>query len=132
MKVLVDSDALFAAYSAVDPNHERAVSQFRLLRFQGVTCYVINLVLYEVVTVISHKLGQDVAVGFVKNLPTLNLNRIDFDAVMEEKSWKVFMNQTKKGTSFADCANVAVMREMNLDQIFSFDKFYKRVGLEMV
>ena len=128
MRVLVDSDALFAAFSALDPNYERAVSTFRLLRLEGVKFLVLKLVLFEVVTVISHRLGQQKAVEFVDKMGSINLEQIDFESKLEKLSWILFCRQTKKGTSFIDCANVVAVKELKLDGILSFDKFYRQAG----
>jgi hypothetical protein len=45
---------------------------------------------------------------------------------LETKAWYIFKQQTKKGTSFIDCANIAIYKHFKMDAIFSFDKIYKR------
>ena len=48
------------------------------------------------------------------------------DEEMEKLSWRIFSNQAKKGTSFVDCSNLAVIEKFSLDGIVSFDKFYPK------
>jgi len=62
---------------------------------------------------------------FYDKLPKLNLKIISFDEKLENMSWEMFLKQTKKGCSFVDCANLAVIKAYNLDGILSFDKFYQ-------
>jgi len=38
----------------------------------------------------------------------------------------LFKQQSKKGTSVTDCADVTVMRRFDIPQIFSFDNVYRR------
>ena len=46
---------------------------------------------------------------------------IDIEIKLEEKlerlAWKIFLKQTKKGTSFVDCANLAMMEMYKLDGV---------------
>ena len=55
---------------------------------------------------------------------------------MSTEAWKNglgrFLKQTKKGCSFIDCANLAVIERYKLDGILTFDEFYPkelRVGV---
>ena len=47
-------------------------------------------------------------------------------SVIEEGGWKIFKAQTKKGISYVDCINLAVIQKFKFDGILSFDKFYPR------
>ncbi len=132
MKVLVDSDALFAIYFARDALHDKASFKLRELVGNKDELVVTNLVLQEIVTIISSRLGQSQALEFLIDTEKTDLRVIFVDEPMTEEIWNLFRRQTKKGTSFVDCANVMVCKSLKLDKIFSFDKFYKRVGLEMV
>ena len=54
----------------------------------------------------------------------IDSNLIDED--LETMTWKIFKRQTKKGTSFVDCANMAVIEKYKLDGIITFDEFYPK------
>ena len=126
MKLLVDSDFLVAAYKADDPSHIRATKMSRLHNKQGNKFVCLNLVVQESATVISHRMGMDDARKFYKNIGNFIDTFIVLDTELEKECWNIFLEQSKKGTSFVDCANLAVCQKYKLDGILSFDKFYPK------
>ena len=126
MKILLDSDGLFGLYVPSDPHHEKAKHLALFLRAQMVELYVTNVVIWETATVLSYKIGQELAIQFVRSFPSLGAHMVVLDESLESRGWEVFLRQTKKGTSFVDCANVAVIEELKLDGILSFDEFYPK------
>ncbi|OGG14059.1 hypothetical protein A3D77_00945 [Candidatus Gottesmanbacteria bacterium RIFCSPHIGHO2_02_FULL_39_11] len=125
MKILVDSDILVGAFRKDDTNNFKAISLLKLIlsNHQG---YIINLVLMESATVLSHRIGMDAVKLFLKRFPELELTIIDMDHNLEEKAWEIFTKQTKKGCSYVDCANLASIAHYHLDKIASFDGFYPK------
>lgn len=130
MRILIDSDALFALYFVDDTNHLKAKNILGTFSKEKDELFVANLVLQESATVISRKIGQKQALDFLKKFEKTNTREIFVDQKLTAKTWKIFKKQTKKGTSFIDCANWAIAQELKIDKIFSFDKFYQRVGLK--
>jgi predicted nucleic acid-binding protein len=127
MKMLFDSDFLFGLFVAHDPHHSVATKQFRELQKKKVQLFVLTLVIQETATVISHKVDQKASLDFLRRMRIIaDINRILIDEELENAAWKIFETQTKKGTSFVDCANLAVIEKFRLDGILSFDKFYPK------
>jgi predicted nucleic acid-binding protein len=51
---------------------------------------------------------------------------------LEQEALAIFEQQTKKGTSVTDFANVAVVRQFDIATIFSFDRVYpQKFGLKL-
>lgn len=125
MKLLVDSDCLVGAFKEGDPHQKTAT---KLLKSHGESddiLYVLNTVLQETATVLSHRVGIKAVKLFMQNLPSLHLEIIKLDENLEKNAWEIFLTQTKKGTSFVDCANLSACDLYKLDGILSFDEFYK-------
>lgn len=127
MKVLVDSDCLFAAYVAKDPNNKKATTLLKKYQQAQTTLYITNLVLQELATVFNHKIGQLESIELIQKIKLLKLIQITIDEALEKSGWQVFFSQTKKGTSFVDCANLATIKLYKLDGILSFDSFYQKM-----
>jgi len=125
MKVLFDSDALFALYFVDDSNHLKAKKILQTFSSKD-ELFATNLVLQESATVISRKVGQDQAIDFLRKLRITNAQEVFVNQKLTAKAWKIFKRQTKKSTSFVDCANLAIAHELKIDKIFSFDKFYQK------
>ena len=131
MKILVDSDALFGLSVAKDAHHKTATKIFNSLP-HSTKKLALNLTIQESATVISNKIGQQQAKDFISNLPNLNLEIIPLHPDIESRAWEFFTQQTKKGTSFVDCANAATLEYYQLDSIFSFDTFYSHLNLPVL
>lgn len=132
MKILLDSDALFALYVAKDAHHQNAKRIFkRLLDTQG-ELWMTNLVVQETATVVSFRLGQKQAKEFLARLRRIHIRETFVSPKLSAKAWEIFRKQEKKGTSFVDCANVAMAKETGIKDIFSFDKIYNRMGMNLL
>jgi predicted nucleic acid-binding protein len=130
--ILVDADAFVALAYEKDSNHQRAKKIKAEIDDLNLGVWTINLVLHEVITVLSHRINQNAAKKFYFNFAKNNPQIIFVNEDLEEKSYQIFLKETKKGTSFTDCANIAVMRALGLDSIFAFDKVYKQNGFKRI
>lgn len=124
MKLLFDSDFLFALFVPHDSHHQEAK---RLApRLANEELFVSRLVIFESATVLSYKVGQRVSISFLEHLPSLNLIKVDVSRDDEVRAWNIFTSRTKNGTSFIDCSNIALLEHYHFDRIMSFDTFYHK------
>ncbi|MEK7166205.1 MAG: hypothetical protein AAB874_05360 [Patescibacteria group bacterium] len=86
--------------------------------------WVTNLVEQESATIISHRVDMDATRDYLVRLHKDVTNWIWMDEKAIKLSWQIFLTQTKKGTSFVDCSNLAAIKIYHLDNILSFDSFY--------
>lgn len=125
-KILVDSDVLIALYRPTDSNHTSAVSLVTRLHNLAYQFVVSNLIIQESTTVISYKMGMNDARKFYSGLSSFYDERISIDENIEKSAWDIFFKQTKKGSSFIDCSNIALISYYSLDGIVAFDSFYPK------
>lgn len=131
-QILIDTDAIIALTVKTDSNHKKALQIQKLLESKNADIKIINLVLHEIITVLSYKVGQKEAINFLNKIKENPPKIIFIDEKLENLTYQEFLNQNKKGTSFIDCSNMAVMKYLNITKIFSFDKIYKRNGFELI
>lgn len=124
MKLLVDSDCLVGSFREGDPYYHRAQKLLTDRHIAGDEMCVLNLVIQEAATVLSHKTGMNAVRDFYSRAQKLSFIIIDLDSDLEKEAWKIFLEQTKKGCSFVDCANLAVIAKYKMKGILSFDEFY--------
>ena len=133
LDILVDADALVALVKTNEPNHHRALSISSALQKKGCIWYISPFTIGEVVTVISHKVNQATAKKVLEELRKQNLNLLTLkdEHIHLADDW--FNKQNKKGTSYFDCYNMALLERYGkqLNAIFSFDGVYKRNGFKM-
>lgn len=123
MKLLLDSDFLIALYKKDDSNHEKSNKILEQI-YNKENLVLLELVVQESSTVISKRIGMKDTKIFYKSILKIANQVIPPEDSLLKKSWEIFLKQTKKGTSFVDCANLAAIEKYKLDGIVSFDKFY--------
>lgn len=132
-QVLVDSDAWVGWMAENDPHHQRAVNTFERLKESGSIIVTTSAVEGETATVLSYKYGAEASLKFLDKITTLKVPIIHIDQNLHNEALALFMNHSKRGTSYVDCTNLAVMATNDIPRIFSFDSFYfKDFGLKPV
>lgn len=133
-QVLIDSDAFVGWMVRKDAHHERASALFEQVMAKRLRCATTSYTVAETATVVSMLAGQDPARHFLTTLvekrrfPVIFIDEKRYTQVLE-----LFKQQTRRGTSVVDCVNVAVMKELEIPTIFSFDRVYpKDFGLATV
>lgn len=126
--ILVDTDALVATIKGDDSNHKKAIVIGK--KFKNSTYYITSFTIPETATVLSHKMSQKDAREFILKARVENFVEVPLTSDLIREADQIFVSQNKKGTSWIDCLNVAVVKNKNLDGIFSFDKFYQKLGLK--
>ena len=132
--ILIDSDAFVAFVKADDSNHARAVELFNHLEHLPVVFVTSNYVFAEAITVISQRVGHEVAIEFSQTLQSgQGIVRIRYaDKELDKWALDIFKKQSSKNTSFVDCANMALLQTEHIPYIFSFDAVYKANGYRTV
>ncbi len=128
-KILVDTDFLFALVIESDAHHTAAIEKIQ--KYEKEHLFITSFTIPEAVTVISHKVSQEQARKFLKQARESKFTVIDLEEKFMIKTDEIFIAQKKKGTSWADCLNVAAILTYRLDGILSFDRFYKQVGISV-
>jgi predicted nucleic acid-binding protein len=49
-----------------------------------------------------------------------------------KKAWDIFDNFQDKNFSFIDCSSFAVMKELNIQKAFAFDRHFEQFGFEII
>ena len=127
--VLIDSDAFIAWLRPGDLFNRHAQEVFTKLQKQETPIATTSLVILETATVLSHREGQNVAKQFLQLVEEYKLPVIHIDEDLQQATLELFKSRTTKGTSMVDCANAVVAKRLGIAQVFSFDHFYKHLGL---
>jgi predicted nucleic acid-binding protein len=125
-RALVDANVVVGLYRLDDSLHIKAVKLVTDLRSNGWELVITNLLKQEIATVLSFRVGMSLAKKFLKDYLDLIDTEIVVDEDVEKNAWKIFENQNKRGTSFVDCANMAVVEKYKLNGIVTFDEFYPK------
>ncbi|MCL4393138.1 PIN domain-containing protein [Patescibacteria group bacterium] len=125
--IFIDSDIFIALAKNDDSNHNKALAI--LNKYFNETIFTTsNYVISEVITVLSMQLGHNRAVDFINTIKSSDsMFSIQWvDDKIESLAIEIFKKQTSKNTSFTDCTNMAFIKMLGLDGIFSFDSVYRK------
>lgn len=114
-----------------DEFHSRVLAIFEKLSGQKTQLATTSWVLAETATVLSHRSGQATARLFLERIEALGIPVIHVTEALQAEATAIFKAQAARGISMVDCGNVAVLKQFNIPEIFSFDAFYRHLKLKM-
>lgn len=125
MKIFLDSSFIISLVNENDSLHEESLKYLHLIDENE--CYISNLIINEVITVIGNKIDLKTAMS---TFDLLN----DIFHIIEEYELKDFNSRTmllyeKYGAklSFTDCSIIVNMHNHEIENLLSFDKEFKKV-----
>lgn len=133
LDILLDADALIALAKHDDSNHQRAVRINDELQKRGVSYMLSPFTVAEATTVLSYKVSHQAAKKFLKQIRHLDIPTFDLKEEQIELADSWFNKQHKKGISYFDCFNMALLEKYKkqIVAIFSFDSIYKKNGFKI-
>jgi predicted nucleic acid-binding protein len=121
--ILCATDFLIALLIAEDINHDQA--RGILDKYQDCDFIYSNLTKYELMTVLSRKLEQHLAIKAFELFQEIFVNEFQFDASLEPQVISFYKNSQTKNQSFFDIACLVQAQKFGY-KIASFDKFYPK------
>ncbi|MGB9706840.1 MAG: type II toxin-antitoxin system VapC family toxin [Microgenomates group bacterium] len=129
-KILVDADVLVALAKPDDSNHKKALTLAKKLKND--ILFITPFTIPEAATVLSYRVSHEAAKAFLSEARKRNLVELALNSEAIKSADEIFLAQKRKGTSWIDCLNAAMVKINFLDGIFSFDKFYSRLGIKLI
>lgn len=128
--VLVDTGGIVGFYVGTDERHRPAVRTFEELRDAGRRLLCTSDIFDETVTLVARRSGHWNAVRVGEEILDGGMFELaEVDAGVRREAWRVFRKYGEHGLSFTDCSSVAVMRKYGTNEILTFDKGFRKVGL---
>ena len=132
-KIFIDTSAWDAIEDSGDANHVAAMifKDEIANRYELITS---NYILDETYTLLLINIGYERTVAFHRQLEMLIkagvLQVIQLSENIVEKAWNIFEKYNQdKCWSFTDCTSYAAMKELDIDEVFSFDRHFEQMGL---
>jgi predicted nucleic acid-binding protein len=125
--IVIDSNVIISFLDTQDTKHVPAVVLSKHIQSEYNTLLILNIVLYEVLTVLSMKGNKEKALAFYNELKhDLSVRIVFMDDALEVIALRIFRGATSKNMSFADCALIALAQNEHVHAIASFDAHIKR------
>jgi len=121
--IFVDTSAFVALVDRKDRNHTAAKRTLRALGKNRTPLITSTYVADEVITLTRMRLGHAPAVEAGEALLRSRWCRLlDVDTGIRESAWNIFVRYDDHYFSFTDCTSFALMRTLEIDEAFTFDR----------
>jgi predicted nucleic acid-binding protein len=132
VKIVVDSDAIFARYNPHDPLYAKATATFQQLIGKGYQLVYPTSVIFEVVSLFQRVLSEPTVTSLlIELIKSGQLSVITVDENILKQSALLFNPTGIKKNTLVDCSVVAIARKIKAEGVFSYDSFYKKQGLKL-
>ena len=129
--IFVDTNFYVSLENKADSNHEQAKEALTSLIPKNPQFFTTNLVLYETVTVLSIRVGREAAIYFKENFdPETRIFWLDKQT--ETKAWSLFKRIKDKDVSFVDCYSFALLEELEIKEVLTFDRDFAKQGFKLL
>lgn len=125
MKIFLDSSFLIALINKKDSLHNKALEYVELI--ENNECYISNLVINEVVTIIGNKINLEVAISSFELITSVFnvINEYDIKN-FNYNTMRIYETYNTK-LSFTDSSIILLMNKLNISDLICFDKEFKKV-----
>ncbi len=130
--VIADADALIAFANPDDIHHHRARVVNQSLDQQGFTILFPTTAIIEAVTTLQRKLTKPQIAAFIVDgvkEGTIATQEVDQDTLIQAVG--LFNPLGSKQNTLFDAVVAALAKRLNADAIFSFDEWYRKIGLTL-
>lgn len=119
----VDTSAFVALVDRRDKNHGAAKRFLRTASKKRVALVTSTDVLDELVTLVRYRIDHPTAVTVGESVLRSKLCRLlDVGDATREAAWQIFVRYADQTFSFTDCTSFALMRSLDADTAFTFDR----------
>ncbi|KZX12332.1 ribonuclease VapC20 [Methanobrevibacter oralis] len=131
MKIFLDSSFIIALVNDNDSLHEEALDYLELTETNE--CFISNLIINEVITVIGNKLGLKIAISTFNLLVSVFNIVNEYDNSNFNSSNMLIYEKFDTKLSYTDSSIIYIMKEEGINNLISFDKEFKRVeGINLI
>jgi predicted nucleic acid-binding protein len=130
-RIFLDSSALVALADRRDPDHTTVADFVQTIKGQALLVTT-NYILDETVTVVKRRYGYQAAVRLGRIIRASEFcHYLILTAEDDARAWAAFEKYDDKAWSFTDCACLAVMQRLNIDEVLSLDAHFHQMGLQV-
>ena len=128
--IFADTGAFYALADRRDPAHQRAA---RFVAGYGVTLLTTDFIFAETMSLLTKRLGKEVAVTFghaVRSSPSVRIEEATPE--MRDKAWRLFSQHRDKDYDLIDCISFSMMASFGIHEAFGFDRHFIQYGFRLL
>ena len=132
-KVFVDTSGWVALFVENDENHLKATIIFEKMKHLKMHIYTSDYVIDETITTILSRGNHSMSIFAGEVLFTSSLiNRVFVVPHYFQPTWEFYKKCKDKTFNFTDVSCFLIMKELNIQKAFSFDREFTQAGIELI
>lgn len=131
-EAFIDTNIFAAVRDSEDPTHKKAIKLFDYIEKNSIQLFTSSDVIGETVTLLSRKLGKEIAKDWFYDYQKSGIVEIFIDSGIHAKARDLFFSTKSKNITFIDCSCVIAMKKNKIEYAFTFDKHFKKLGAKLL
>lgn len=131
MKLFIDTSAILAILNSDDLFHHQAKKEWFRIIDSKETLFSSNYIIVETIVLIQRRFGTDAVKRFAENLEPL-INLVWIDENIHHSAMTVLKTINHRSLSLIDCTSFQIMWNLNIEQVFTFDKHFYEQGFKVI
>jgi len=133
MLIFIDTSAFIALMVSTETWHQKVVAKYQKYTKQNAIFYTNDLVLNELYTRLIYDFGKQACKRAIKKIKELqeqgSLRVFQLDAALFNQAESIMLRFAEHKLSFTDASIYSLVKLYDLDEIFTLDSDFKKVGL---
>jgi predicted nucleic acid-binding protein len=132
MKIFFDTSAFIALFIAQEEHHKKTTNKYTYYRKQRATFFTSHYVLDELVTRLIYDCGKTITekimISLMKSIEHGEIQVLDIDETIFKKSLAIVLKFSDHKLSFTDATTFCLYKDLKLQEIFTLDSDFKKIG----
>jgi uncharacterized protein len=130
VKVFVDTSAFLAILNKDDQFHELAAKKWLEIINSKNILFCSNYILVETIALLQKRFGTDAVCLFTRNIQPL-VNVVWVEEQVHNLGISILKSVNKHDLSLVDCVSFEIMRQMSIEEAFTFDNHFVEQGFKV-
>jgi uncharacterized protein len=127
MKLFIDTSAFLAILNRDDHFHDSAKNEWIRLLELDATMISSNYIMVETIALLQRRFGIDAVRLFTSDVQPL-IHLVWVNEKVHESALNVVKTIHQRDLSLVDCTSFEIMRNMGIEQVFTFDSHFSDQG----
>lgn len=132
--IFIDANYFCGLYNSKDTLNQKSINSSKVLKEKGYKSYVSSYIVVEAMTILSQRVGKNIAILFWEKINNGTIDIIYLDKKLQFESFAIFEKIKNKNISFVDASILALMKKYKINYLLTFDKQLikeaKKLGIE--
>jgi predicted nucleic acid-binding protein len=131
MNIFIDTAAFLAVLNANDQFHQSAKHIWDEILSSDSSLFSSNYVILETTALLQHRFGIEALRLFESDILAV-VEIVWVDETIHKQGMSALLAANRRNLSLVDCTSFEIMRQVGLDEVFTFDPHFREQGYKVI